>query len=87
MTLLEFTNMHLTDGSGTEQPVYVFMSTEIFDYSYWSEMKKHAELLFTIASDFVCSYYLKPEFANAEVKNWGVIDGQLCVVIDTLGKI
>jgi hypothetical protein len=50
-------------------------------------MKKHAELLFTIASDFVCSYYLKPEFANAEVKNWGVIDGQLCVVINTMGKI
>ena len=24
---------------------------------------------------------------NAEVKYWGVIDGQLCVVIDTLGKI
>ena len=81
MTLTEFENMHFKDESGMEAPVYVFQTDEIFDYSSWYAMRKECELLCTLASDFKVSAYMKEQYAEAEVKRWGVVGGQLCVVV------
>ncbi len=81
MTLTEYESMHFKDASNTEQPVYVFQTEEIFDYSYWGTMRKECELIFTLASDWKVSAYLQRKFADAEVVRWGVVDGQLCVVV------
>ena len=37
--------------------------------------------LFTLASDWKVSAYLQRKFADAEVVRWGVVEGQLCVVV------
>ena len=87
MTLTEFENMHFKDESNTEQPVYVFQDEDVFNYSFWGTMRKKCELLFTIASDLKVSAYMKREFADAEVVRWGVIDGQLVVVIKVFEDI
>ena len=81
MTLTEFENMHFKDASNTEQPVYVFQDEEVFDYQFWGTMRKECELLFTIASDLKISAYMQRKFAEADVVRWGVVDGQLVVVI------
>lgn len=82
MTLNDFIEMHLTGASDDRQPIYVFGDWGIFEHSHWDCMLKENELMFTIYSDLVCTAWLTPKYAYAEVKYWGSIEGRLCVVID-----
>ena len=87
MTLTEFESMHFKDASNAEQPVYVFETEDIFNHQFWGTMRKDCELLFTLASDMKVSAYIKEKYAEADVTRWGVVDGQLCVVIKPLEDI
>jgi len=76
MTLTKFVDMFCCED--TEPEVYVFETED--ELTEFAGGGKGYELLFTLKSSFKSSYYLKPEFANAEVMEFEAVGkGQIAV--------
>lgn len=69
MTLNDFANLHISNMG--EAYIYVFDSEADMD-SYINRENDY-EMLCTLHSTFVCSTYLKPEIANAQVMNFSAV--------------
>lgn len=69
MTLNEFSNLHVSNMG--EANIYVFDTESDLD-SFVNGTNDY-ELLCTLHSSYVCSVYLKPEIANAQVVNFSAV--------------
>lgn len=82
MRLTEFDNMRLGDGKHFKEPLYVFETEDVFDCESWDEVRRLTGLICTLFSDFKASMYLKPEYAKAKVKSFGLVDNHMCVYVE-----
>lgn len=82
ITVNEFVNGLLNDAGTRESKIHFQFYIVKSDEPFFKTGKKKAEVIATLDSCYKPSYYLKEELAQAEVRNYWIIDNEIYLLIE-----